>query len=93
MPKYAARVDAPHAEIVKALRQCGCQVLDLSRVGSGCPDLLVRLPRKGISDLWLMEVKTGRGKLNEDQRRFHALWPETIIVRSVDDALKVVGGR
>jgi hypothetical protein len=54
--RRAARVDANHAEIVAAFRKCGCQVLDLSRVGGGCPDLLVRT---NFGALILIEVKDG----------------------------------
>jgi hypothetical protein len=88
--RRAARTDAVHAEIVKALRKVGCQVLDLSRVGEGCPDLLVRR-RNG--EPALIEVKTPRGRLTPDQQRFIADWPETIVARSVDDALAAVGVR
>jgi hypothetical protein len=42
--RRAAKVDANHGEIVKALRSAGCGVLDLSAVGNGCPDLLVHAP-------------------------------------------------
>ncbi len=91
--RRAAKVDGNHGEIVQALRRVGCRVLDLSRVGAGCPDLLVSLPQRGrIPELMLMEVKTARGKLTQAQRIFDAAgWP-VFVVRSVDEALKLVLG-
>lgn len=99
--RRAARVDGPHAEIVTALRKCGCQVLDLSRVGGGCPDLLVRVGSLiNVStggQRWgkyvLLEIKTARGVVRAAQKNFHALWPETVVVRSVSDALAVAQKR
>ena len=97
---YAKRTDSTHAAIVKALRKAGCQVKDTSRVGQGFPDLIVRVGRfQNVSEPsqrpWgkylLMEVKSPRGTLTADQRKFLAAWPETVIVRSVDEALKAVG--
>ena len=94
--RRAARVDSTHAAIVQALRKVGCQVKDTSRVGQGFPDLIVRA-RKG--DIWqsprilLMEVKSARGKLNAEQKEFIASWPETLVVRSVSEALAAVGVR
>ena len=89
--RYAAKVDEPHKSVVDALRRCGCQVISLAALGKGVPDLLVRLPRKGLSDLWLLEVKGHRGRLTEDQKRFHALWPEVLIVHSPEEALRALG--
>lgn len=90
--RRAARTDQNHSEIVMALRRVGCRVLDLSRVGNGAPDLLVSLPQRGRTpELMLMEVKTARGKLNARQRSFEADgWP-VFVVRSIEDALKLVG--
>lgn len=94
--RRAAKTDANHAEIVAALRQAGCGVLDLSRVGNGCPDLLVHLP----SYPWrqaLVEVKDGSKppsarKLTPDQEKFHAEWKGWIhTVKSVDEALEALG--
>lgn len=93
--RRAARVDGPHTAIVKALRRAGCQVLDLRSVGLGSPDLLVRAARDVLAGRWpayvLMEVKTARGKLRPEQQAFIARWPETVVVRSVEDALRAIG--
>lgn len=102
MPRYAAKVDGPHTAIVQALRRVGCQVLDLSRVGHGCPDLLVRCGQfvhvsgpGARGHTWmkavLMEVKTPRGRVQAEQIAFQARWPETVIVRSVEEALRAIG--
>jgi hypothetical protein len=94
--------DANEAQIVAALRRCGAQVL---RLGSpDAPDLLVRCGAfQCITDsyqgqhgrVWgkyvLMEVKAAKGKLKPGQTDFHRLWPETVIVRSVADALAAIG--
>lgn len=102
--RRAARTDGIHAAIVQALRKVGCQVLDLSRVGQGCPDLLVRCGRfldvsgpRATGTAWpkvvLMELKLPRGRLTEPQEDFLSQWPETVIVRSVSEALAAVGVR
>ena len=86
----AKRVDGNHAEIVRALRQVGCSILDLSPIGHGCPDLLAG--RAGR--LYLLEVKNpqGRNRVNEQQQAWHAGWPGLVaVVRSVDEALRAVG--
>lgn len=90
--RRAAKTDANQGDIVEALRRVGCQVKVTSTVGQGFPDLVVRLP--GCCALiMLMEVKTADGKLTPDQKEFIALWPETVEVRSVDEALLAVGVR
>ena len=83
--RRAARVDANHAEIVAALRDRGCLVQSLAALGHGVPDLLVGYRGK----LYLIEVKTPRGKPTADQVRWQAQgWPVTV-VRSVDEALSL----
>jgi len=92
--RFRAKVDSNHHEIVAALRAAGRRVLDLSRVGSGCPDLLVCVGGK----LLLMEVKTPLGpkggasksKLTPDQEAFRHQWP-FVVVRSVAEALAATG--
>jgi len=96
--RRAARVDANHASIVKALRDAGCGVLDLSAVGKGCPDLLVHPPTYPECRIAVMlEVKDGskppsERKLTPAQVKFHAKWKGWIsVVTSVDEALAAVG--
>ena len=84
---WARRVDGPHQAIVKALRKVGCQVFDTSRVGHGFPDFIVRASGK----VFLMEVKSEHGKLTFEQQTFRRNWPEVAVVRSVAEALALVG--
>jgi Holliday junction resolvase len=56
--RRAARVDANHAEITHALRQCGWTVHDTSGVGGGFPDLVVGKAGR----LVLVEIKDGAKK-------------------------------
>jgi hypothetical protein len=94
---YKKRTDSTQAAIVAALRQTGATIVDLSRCGSGVPDLLVgrvmpcpfcqaHTPRNV-----LIECKAGRGKLNKLQEAFHANWRGPIFVtRTVEDALEAI---
>lgn len=91
--RIAARRDANHAAIVKALRKVGCTVLDLGAVGNGCPDLLVGFA--GI--LTLLEVKDGSKppsarRLTDDQKLFHVVWAETriAVVTTPEEAIRAV---
>lgn len=73
--RRAARTDANHARIMACFRKLGCRVLDLSRVGQGCSDLLVGLG--GVN--WLVEVKTPKGKPTAAQERFCQDWPVSTV--------------
>jgi hypothetical protein len=71
----ARRTDSNHSEIVQTFRELGCSVLDLSRVGCGCPDILVARNGKML----LVEIKDGMKppsarKLTPDEQRFHDTW-------------------
>lgn len=95
MKKYG-KPDANQGEIVKALLQAGCDVLDLKAVGNGCPDLLVSRPYYP-HHYFLLEIKDGAKppsarKLTGDQVKFHARWKAPIyVVTCVDEALNAVG--
>ena len=90
--RRAARVDANHAEIVKGLRQSGCTVLDLSRVGMGCPDILVG--RAGHN--FLFEIKDGNKppssrKLTIPEQAFFAMWRGNVQeVKSLNEAIESI---
>ena len=84
MTTHISRVDANQPQIVEALRKCGCLVRSTAALGQGFADLIVLTPRK---NLVLLEVKTDRGKLTDDQVLFHAAWPVTV-VRTVTQALR-----
>ena len=85
MPK---RSDGNQQEIIDALRRCGCSVCDLHEVGHGCPDLLVS--RGGVN--YLLEVKTLRGRMTDDEADWHLMWRGQVdVVRSVAAAMRAVG--
>jgi len=92
--QYAHKIDGNQTEIVKALRQTGHQVVVLSRVGDGVPDLLVG--RAGL--WWLCENKADKGKLEPGQVMFirEAQGP-VIVARTAQEAIDkgglVVTGR
>ena len=82
--RYDAQRDANEKEIVEALRAVGAKVLHLDDV-----DLLV-----GFRDrLYMMEVKTATGKLKKGkQQAFFREWAGYVwIVRTVDQALGLIG--
>lgn len=82
------RTDSNQAEIVAALRQAGASVFSLHAVGRGVPDLLVGF--RGNN--YLLEVKSEKGKLTEDQEKWINNWRGHVaIVRSVGEALKSIG--
>jgi Holliday junction resolvase len=83
-----ARVDVNQNEIVLALRQIGCTVILLHKVGSGVPDLLVGF--RGIT--YLLEVKQAKGKTNLLQEQWYAQWNGRApnVVRTIDEAIAAV---
>jgi Holliday junction resolvase len=90
MTRRASKVDSNQSEIVDALRAAGCSVLDLSGVGKGMPDICAA--KDGIN--YLMEIKNPKtyGKLSKRQIEWHDTWRgQVAIVRSVDEALRVIG--
>ena len=92
--RVRARRDANHTEITRALRDVGYLVHETHQLGSGYPDLTVGgIDRAtGIRRLWLVEVKAARGTLTPDEAAFHAEWAGHVhIVRSIDDAYRLVG--
>ena len=86
--RRAAKVDLGQAEIVSALRKCGISVHSTAALGKGFPDLIAADSKQ----VWLIEVKGPKGKLTDDQVAFIATWRGPVhVVRSVDDALRIVG--
>jgi hypothetical protein len=89
----AARVDANHSQIVKALRAIGASVADTSAVGKGFPDLVVKFR----GSLWLMECKDGakppsKRKLTPAQEKFVAEWQDVVyVVKSPAEAVAALG--
>jgi hypothetical protein len=88
----AKRTDSNQKEIVSTLRKCCADVLVLSDVGKGCPDLLMGYRGKNI----LIEVKDGKKPpskrvLTPDEQKFHDVWRgQVCIVKSVDEALELL---
>lgn len=88
--RRAAKVDANQKHIVEGLRASGCSVQLLHRVGHGCPDILAGVRGQN----YLMEIKTGNGKLTPDEMTWREAWlGQAHIVRTLDEALDVVGIR
>lgn len=84
----AAKIDLNQPEIVEALRAVGVSVQSTANMGKGFPDLVAA---KGAMT-WLIEVKGPKGKLTDDQVKFIGSWRGCVhIVRTVDDALQLVG--
>ncbi len=83
--RHAAKTDANHTEICKALRDVGISVEYLKLP----MDLLIC--HRGVTSL--MEIKTDGGRLTKDQVQFIARWPGKIhIVRSAAEALAAILG-
>lgn len=87
--RYAARTDANHRAIVKALRSEQASVTSLAAVGKGVPDLLVGI----AGETHLVEVKDGAKvpsaqMLTKDQTAFIEAWrgSDVVILRDVDIA-------
>lgn len=82
-PAAQGRPDANHTEIVAAYEALYCNVLDLSHVGFGCPDIGIALSRR----MYLREIKTTAGNLSPSQIRFANVWrgPEIKVIRTVAD--------
>lgn len=87
IPQYAAKRDMNEKRIVEALRMVpGVTVYPVSAPGK--PDLDVGF--RGAN--YKLEVKTAKGKLTAPEQDFFDTWTgQCAIVRSVDEALKVIG--
>lgn len=90
--KYTARVDANQAAITRDLRDCGYHVTLLHTVGRGVPDMLVTGYRHATDTVaaLLVEVKTDGGKLTDDERAWHAEYPDggpLIVARKAEDVI------
>lgn len=71
--------------IILALLKIGATVQSLASVGNGCPSLLVCFRGR----LFLFQVKSGKGRLTGDQKRWHALWGMDVdIVRNEQEAIE-----
>ena len=69
---------------MNAFRKLGYSVWDTSAVGRGFPDLIIAKN----SEIFLVEVKTEKGKLNEKQEAFINKWnAEVFVIRTIDDVI------
>lgn len=77
--------------IVDALEAVGASVQSITRVGHGCPDLLVGFRRR----TYLLEVKNPEadGELNAEQLEWHSDWrgQPVITVETPNEALRAIG--
>lgn len=79
--------DANHADVTAWYRELYCLVQDTHAVGSGFPDLVVRIPTKRGQVIHVVEVKTADGTLSKSQERWLREWgcASTVIVATRDD--------
>jgi hypothetical protein len=84
-PAALGRPDSNHSDVVKAYEDAYCTVLDLSKVGFGCPDILIALGQR----CYLREIKTEHGHLGPAQKRFMDVWrgPKIEVMRTQADVL------
>jgi hypothetical protein len=93
--RTANRRDANHVAIVDMFIDLGCSVIDLSKVGSGVPDLLIGGSGSRGRFNVLVEVKDGskspsKSRLRKNQEVFAQSWKGvTRVVRNVDDVINV----
>lgn len=85
-PPLANRRDANQKLMVQDLERCGFSVLDISRVGSKKPDILVG---KGGWYEKLVEIKDGDNDADEGQIKFAANWkgPRPLLARRAEDVI------
>ena len=85
LQRWAARRDGTESAIVRTLRRAGALVFALK--GRGVADLLVYFRGR----LFLLEIKTARGRLTAAQRdAVRVGWPVRVC-RTPDDALRAIG--
>lgn len=95
MKKYGLKKDANHNDIVKAFKKLGADVIDLSNLGCGVPDILVWC--KGawhLIDIKNPETAYGKRGLNPLQKTWAADWKggAVYLVYNNDDVVNMVNG-
>jgi len=86
---FSKRTDKNQQEIIDAMRKMGATVMDLSRVGKGCPDLLVGINNKTA----LVEVKSSaKAKYTPHQEKWLQAWNGGTVARidSIDSAIQLI---
>ena len=86
--RLRARVDTNQKEIVTELRKRGFEVIHLHKEGKGVPDLLV----SSSGEMWLVEVKSLKGKYTMDQLQFFQKWKgkPILTIRSIEDIERLI---
>ena len=91
MVRYAKKVDKNHGVIRDGLRLHGYEVLDLSAVGGGVPDLAVRIVngRSLFLEVKDSKIKKAEQALTKDQETWwHYNHEGTRVVQTLDEALR-----
>jgi len=86
---FSKRTDKNQQEIINAMRKMGAIVMDLSKVGKGCPDLLVGINNKTA----LVEVKSSsKAKYTIHQEKWLQAWNGGTVARidSIDSAIQLI---
>jgi rhamnose utilization protein RhaD (predicted bifunctional aldolase and dehydrogenase) len=89
MTYYKKRVDENQQQLVHTFIALGASVLNLSRVGQGCPDLLIGYKNKSV----LVEIKKdSKSTFTEPQIKFMQNWRGGPVSRvdSVDAAIRLI---
>jgi len=89
MTYYKKRVDENQQQLVHTFIALGASVLNLSRVGQGCPDLLIGYKNKSV----LVEIKKdSKATFTEPQIKFMQNWRGGAVSRvdSVDAAIRLI---
>lgn len=89
MSYYKRRVDENQSQIIHTFIALGASVLNLSRVGEGCPDILLGYRKHSV----LCEIKRNeKAPYTEPQIRFMQNWRGGAVSRidSVDAAIRLI---
>jgi len=89
MTYYKKRVDENQKQIIHTFIALGASVLNLSRVGEGCPDILIGYKKHSV----LCEIKRdNKAPYTESQVKFMQNWRGGAISRidSIDAAIRLI---
>jgi hypothetical protein len=88
-PRHRSDSNAPG--IVRVLKNAGCHVVSLESPRVGQPDLIVGF----IGRISLLELKTAKGRLSNEQKVAHSEWARVgvrvHVVRTGQEALEAAG--
>ena len=86
---FAKKTDKNQQEIMDAMRKMGASVTDLSKVGKGCPDLLVGINQKTA----IVEIKSSsKAKYTSHQEKWLETWKGGTVARidSIESAITLL---